>query len=298
MCISIEQAKALDAIGETGSLTKASEILKKRHSALVYLIKNLEEETGLEILDRSKYRTTLTPVGKRLWDECKKLLSAQADFECLCRDLASGWEPRLRVSAGSLVPLDWVMRAVAVLAAKGASTQVQICSEFVCDTDQALSEGSVDVLISAFPPERSSCTSYDLEPVAASLVVHRSHLLAMRAHTSEEMKKFVYISTDQLDTRLNLNTSVFSGASALLLGNRQSIKSAVANGNGFAWIPDHLIQNELKSGEFRLVQWDRPNRHFFHPKLYMPATSTGKAAKILVDELRRDTYFQNGRVSV
>ena len=63
MNITLEEARTLDAVVRFGSFAKAAQSLHKSHSAVIYSIKTLETQTGLNILDRSHYRTALTPVG-------------------------------------------------------------------------------------------------------------------------------------------------------------------------------------------------------------------------------------------
>ena len=59
--------RAFLKVVETGSYTKAAEILGYTQPALSQMITSLEKETGITLLYRSRYGIRLTPEGERLF---------------------------------------------------------------------------------------------------------------------------------------------------------------------------------------------------------------------------------------
>ncbi len=74
MEFTLEQARALDAVARLGGFARAAAELKKGHTGVIYLIKTLEDRLNLKLLDRTGYRTRLTPTGNLVLAECRKLL--------------------------------------------------------------------------------------------------------------------------------------------------------------------------------------------------------------------------------
>src|SRR5690606_27959758 len=97
MNITLEQLKVLDVIATEGTFAKAAKRLRKSGPALVYALKTLEEQLGLTLLDRSAYRTRLTPEGEHILLKARELLAAEAALYGYARELGSGYEPELRI---------------------------------------------------------------------------------------------------------------------------------------------------------------------------------------------------------
>ena len=67
MFATLDQARALDALARAGTYAAAAKLLSKQHSAVVYAVQQLESQTELQLLDRSGYRTKLTPRARACW---------------------------------------------------------------------------------------------------------------------------------------------------------------------------------------------------------------------------------------
>ena len=72
MEITIDQAKALDAVARRGTLQKAAQELRKGHSAVMYLLKGLESQLNLQLFDRKGYRNQLSPEGEIVLKHCRR----------------------------------------------------------------------------------------------------------------------------------------------------------------------------------------------------------------------------------
>ena len=64
--ITIEQARALDALERRGTFTAAAKELRRGHTSILYALGTLEDALGFPVLDRTGYRTRLTARGRRL----------------------------------------------------------------------------------------------------------------------------------------------------------------------------------------------------------------------------------------
>ncbi|MET4695709.1 LysR family transcriptional regulator [Endozoicomonas lisbonensis] len=66
---------AFVAVHETGSISAAARRLHRSRSQISAWVSDLEAEWGLELMDRTSYRPTLTEDGKKLLPYCRQVLS-------------------------------------------------------------------------------------------------------------------------------------------------------------------------------------------------------------------------------
>jgi len=73
--------KAFCLIIETGSFSKAAEAKFMTQSAMSHLIRNLEDELGVKLLNRQGKAVTPTPAGMLFYDHAKKILEEYRNME-------------------------------------------------------------------------------------------------------------------------------------------------------------------------------------------------------------------------
>ena len=93
--LDIDQLRTFIAISETGSFTKAAEVVNKTQSAVSMQMKRLEERLERPIFARDGRASKLTEDGQRLLDYARRIvklnietLAAFSDGEC---PAACGW---------------------------------------------------------------------------------------------------------------------------------------------------------------------------------------------------------------
>lgn len=101
-----KQCTYLITIVEEGSFSAASEKLFIAQSALSRQIKNLEDELGFIIFDRTEKRIKLTPAGVFLYKSVKKHLDQFSHSIELAKGISRGENRTVRVSHSSSVILD------------------------------------------------------------------------------------------------------------------------------------------------------------------------------------------------
>jgi DNA-binding transcriptional LysR family regulator len=77
--LDIEQLKTFVAIAETGSFTRAAEVVHKTQSAVSMQMKRLEERIGSPIFERAGRASKLTDEGERLLDYARRIVKLSAE---------------------------------------------------------------------------------------------------------------------------------------------------------------------------------------------------------------------------
>lgn len=104
--VSLEQLEAFVAVTEQGTFTGAARTLGKAQSAISQAVRALEQETGLVLFDRSRYRPRPTPAGDALLADARAALAGRERFRRHATRLASGEPAHLQVVVLALLPLD------------------------------------------------------------------------------------------------------------------------------------------------------------------------------------------------
>lgn len=279
MNFTLEQARSLVALAEHGTLTKAAASMKKRHSAIVYSLKQLELQTDLELFDRTGYRIRLTSAGERVLAECHKVLGAVGELERACRTIKTGWEPRVRIVFDGIFPVSGVVRAVRALTK--VPTHIEVHAEFLEGALRAFHERAADLMISVLPP-RETLEHAKLAPLVAHLVVRRDHALAKKRRvTEDDLLEHPLLTVRGSDPRLALSTARVEGGASMHLNDFHTKREAILAGIGYGWLPDYLDSPKLAR-----VRFAGGSRHVFAPHVYWRADrALGRAAKLVVDAL-------------
>ncbi len=88
-----------------GGFQPAAEKLRRVQPTVFAAVKNLEEQLGLTLLDRSGYRVALTEVGRSFHDRTRVFLQELRDLQNHAWQLAVGEESELSVVIGDLCPV-------------------------------------------------------------------------------------------------------------------------------------------------------------------------------------------------
>lgn len=288
MHVTIDQARTLDALELHGSVAAAAKSLHKGHTAVLYALTALEEQTGLPLVDRSGYRATLTPAGKRVLEECRRLLAAERSLLSLCEELRTGWEPALTLVHDGIVPLEPILSVVARLVREGAPTRLSVTAEFLSGVEQAFLREDLALMLSVLPPTTTQLASVPMPPIEAKLVAHRDHPIIRRgkAPSDADLAEFVLITVRGSDPRLLLSTATIAHRSTVSLNDFSSKKQAILSGIGYGWLPEHFAEPELSQGDLAVVRFKGGFVHTFRPRLYYkPQCAAGRAASTIVSVL-------------
>lgn len=287
MHVTVDQARALDAFARAGTLQGAAAQLHKAHTAVLYALRQLEKQCGLELFDRKGYRTRLTAAGEQVLVHCRRLLTAERGLADACAELHSGWEPSLKVVFDAVYPSEPLLELVRVLRAEKAPTRMQVSVDSLDGVEQRFEREEAHVMISVLPPRGEGLAVVKLPGLVARLVAHRSHPLARRKRplSREELGGHVFLTVRGSDPRLGLSTAQLDSQSSVHLSDFHAKKAAIVGGIGFGWLPDWLIEQELKDGVLVALDLPHGSVHAFEPHLAHREGQLGRAARRLVEAL-------------
>lgn len=286
MHVTLDQARALDALARHGTLQKAARALHKGHTAVLYALTRLEEETALALLDRRGYRTRLTPAGERVLEQCRRLLAEERALSVVVAEIRSGWEPSLHVVLDGVVSITPLLSVVAALRREGAPTRFRVSVAFLSGVEETFLREDADLMVPVLPVESHGLRTVRLPPLRAQLVAHRTHPLAALPGplALEALDEHVLVTVRGSDARLELSTGPLDQRSSVHLADFAAKKAAILQGIGFGWLPEHLLSPELGRRELRALPLARGAVHTFQPRLHH-RPRLGRAAARVVEAL-------------
>ena len=143
--LDIDQLRTLIAIADTGSFTKAADVVHKTQSAVSMQMKRLEERVARDLFAKDGRAAKLTEDGERLLDYARRIV--RLNTECITSFADSRLAGRVRLG----VPDDYADRFLPEILARFTESNPQVEVTVVCEPTPALTEcmqsGGLDLAI-------------------------------------------------------------------------------------------------------------------------------------------------------
>jgi DNA-binding transcriptional LysR family regulator len=261
--INIESLQILDAIERRGSFAKAAEEMNKATSALSYGVQKLEEQLGITVFERKGRRSVLTPAGRLILDEGRIILSATAQLAQKAKELATGWEPKLRIAVESVFHYPEFFKILATFLEQHPSLEVDICETVLSGGWEALDNGKVDLVVGAPGPVPLQ-KGYRAMPIGQDNLIpliSAKHPLLYLAQDSETLKDALpklrrIITHDTAISEVSRSAGLTSGKQVLYVQNMDQKVQAILAGLGVGHVPRYRVESFLKSGQAFELQLD------------------------------------------
>lgn len=182
--ISLKQMRAFVAAAHAGSFTRAAEQLFITQSALSSLIRNLETELQLRLLDRTTRRLELTDAGVELLQSLEQLLGDIDRMTSDLRDVRAIRRGRVRIGATPLIASSFLPAVIVAFHAQHPGITVRVTDAPAAQLLQALRDGDIDLMVATLDAEHPELASSVLLSDTMVLVCHRDHALAKKAAVS------------------------------------------------------------------------------------------------------------------
>jgi DNA-binding transcriptional LysR family regulator len=132
--LDVDQLRTFVAISDTGSFTRAAEVVHKTQSAVSMQMKRLEERLGRAIFERDGRQSRLTEEGERLLDYARRIVRLNA--ECLASFNDQELTGRVRLG----LPDDYADRYLPEILARFARSNPRAEVTVVCEPTPNLVE--------------------------------------------------------------------------------------------------------------------------------------------------------------
>ena len=265
----LSQVRYFQAVVRHGSFTEAAEECHISQSAISQQIKALEQELGVQLLERKNRTFTLTSAGEHFY---KKSLVLVADYDRLVQDtvrIARKDRAELRIGYLKSYSSQVIQRAVATFSEKYPDVTVHIISGSHEDLYNALQTGQADIVMNDQRRAFSDVyVNYSLtHKDCYAEIAARNPIAALELVTPENLKNtpcILIASKGQQRTEQTYYQEIFGFQSDFLFAdNMDEARVMVVQNNGFMPIDDGAEQ--IGDTTVRLPLWrgDRPIRQHY-----------------------------------
>jgi LysR family transcriptional regulator, hydrogen peroxide-inducible genes activator len=262
--ISLKQLRYFDAVVRSGHFGRAAEQCAVTQPALSMQIQELEEELGVQLIERGRSGIILTGTGREIAGRAERVLAdirdivdfARCQSGVLAGPLHLGVIPSLAPYVlPSLLPLIREKYPDLDLSLRETQTQHLV---------QELLDGNLDLLLLALPVEHAEIETIKLFTDRFLLAMPKSRQIANRVRATPDLlqqdrlllleeghclrdQALAFCSLRRVD---NIDTF---GAS-----NLSTIVQMVANGLGMTLLPELSIDLECRRGDIKVMRFTDP----------------------------------------
>ena len=252
--LSDDEIQLMQAIGASGSLTRAAASLGKAPSTVSYTLRQIEERFDALLFDRRRYRLQLTPAGALLVREAARLRDDMQRLTRRVTQVAKGWEDRLSIVTDEIIEFDSLLPLVQDFDALDSGVNLRITHEVLGGTWEALADGRADLVIGATnePPAGAGVQWRELGQMRWVYAVAPRHPLAsvQGALTAEQMQAHRAVVVADTSRRNEGRAYGHAAGQVTLAVPSMAAKiEAQRAGLGVGWLPEARVASLLRRGE-------------------------------------------------
>lgn len=250
--VTLDQLRALVAVVEQGSFSAAARKLRRVQSAVSAAMKNLEDQLGVPLWDRSTRVATLTPEGRAVLAAAQRVLGEVDDLKQLTTSLGAGVEPAVSLCVDALFPLERLIAICRAFAERFPHVELRVDTEVLTAVSARVVNGSATLAIATDHGVAKGLTRHGLDPVRMIAVASPRHALAtVRGRVpASRIAKAIQIVLSERHEEGSEDRGVLSPRTwrvAELHTKHMMLRAGLGWGN----MPEHLVSADLAAG--RLV---------------------------------------------
>lgn len=289
MKINLEALKTLETIDRCGSFSLAAQELCRVPSALTYTIHALEEQLDIKVFDRKGHRAILTPLGKHILEEGKKLLIAAKQLEQSVKLRQSGWEETISLAYDQVIPFKNFLFLIEAFYQECPGVELKWSGEVLGGCWDALlsHRAMISIGVSGEPPQREDLSIMHLGQVEFVFLVSPHHSLAkikgQLTHQAIRENRIIAVS-DSARGFSARSSGILPGQKTLTVSTFQEKIDAMIMGLGVGYLPLQMAQPYLDEGSLLVKKVDKLKTKASFATAWRPSM-VGKGMQWLINKL-------------
>jgi DNA-binding transcriptional LysR family regulator len=252
--LSAEELALLEAIRDSGSLSRAAARLGKAPSTVSHAARQLEARFDALLFDRRRYRLQLTPAGQLLAQEAARLLHDVSRLTQRVKQVAGGWEDRFWIVTDEILEFETLVPVIQAFDALQSGVTLRITHEVLSGTWDALRDGRADLVVGATnePPVIPGLRWFELGVMDWVFAVSSRHPLAKAKEPLDRATVIQHRAVVVADTSRRIEVrgyGVQGGQSSLAVPSMNAKIQAQREGLGVGWLPRERVAGLLERGE-------------------------------------------------
>lgn len=246
--ITLEQWRALIEVVDAGGYAQAAEKLNKSQSAVTYAVQKIENLLNVKAFEIQGRKSILTSTGQMLYRRALALVNEANELEQAAHQLSAGWEATITLAVEILFPSAILLACLDRFGQESPGTRIELIESVLGGTADALLSGQVDLAIS--PQVPPGFLGDVLTKVRLVAVAHVEHPLHRQAHalSYRDLRNFRHVVVRDSGSKRDQRAVTVDVDQRWTVSQIATSIEAVANGYGFAWLPEVHIRKEIETG--------------------------------------------------
>ncbi|WP_417346433.1 LysR family transcriptional regulator [Ferrimonas sp.] len=293
----LEQWLTLIEVDRAGSIQGAAQSLNKSHTTLIYALRKLEQQLGMELIRIEQRRSVLTDEARALLRRAIPMVAQARTLEMVSNQMAQGVESEITLTVDHLCCRQWLMGPLARFSRQYRGTSVQIRETSLSATERAVTEGEGDLAIINLPVGNHLTDPFGV--VTMVPVVAPNHPLSrLESVTISDLIAHTQVVVRDLGaskTEGERDVGWLRSELRITVDNFDHAWDAVRAGIGFCRMPEHRLA-EVDSSQVVRLALDGGGAYQVPLHLTLPkGEQTGVAARALYQLLLEDAQSRMGR---
>jgi DNA-binding transcriptional LysR family regulator len=258
--VELAHARALIAIGDLGSFSKAGERLHLSPPAIFAQVHQLESELSEKLYERSGRKLVLTPAGRLMIDYCRRLLLVYDEAIDAVKELSGAQRGSLYLGCGPHISVSIVPHLLRAYITQYPNVELRL----ITGNDHMLFEdlyaGKVDLLLMNLPVEDSDLVQDPLWRYEMVFIVPPGDPLAGRGSVSAaelSARPFILYQRSvviEAAIRQFCVTAGFEPRVVMQNDQADSIKELVKLGLGISLLPLWSVSEDVRRGSLGILR--------------------------------------------
>ena len=273
--MNLKQAQYVKTIAECGSITAAAKKLFVSQPSLSQMLRQLEQETGLPIFDRSTSPMRLTYAGEKYLHAAERMLAANAELESQLREIRQEHAGRLRLGISVTRAMQVMPLVLPVFQQQYPNVILELTEKGSAHLEELLRMGNIDLALAALESTSPSLAYELIEKETIGILAGRDTAAARQYPSGTALpleavcrENFVCltkghssrITQDKLFRRCGITPNVLLETDALEVGRRVAVEAGACMILSDIYVDDYVRQ---RRGEFFPLKDYENHRHFY-----------------------------------
>lgn len=261
MSLNLHLFRLFATVVQTGSFSRAADILSISQPAISKGVRDFELQVGCRLLDRTRKGVRPTREGQALARHAETLFAAERAAEDELRSLRSLDSGSLRVGASTTIATYMIAEYLGSFHRTYPGIDLHIVSANTRDIADLMVRHEIEIALVEGPVEDDNLVSEPWRTDVMNLIVGPLHRLASskRSVDCSELEQEILIVREPGSGSREVVTQALAAQrieprSTLEIGSTEAIKQAVAAGVGVSIVSTVAVDDQVRLGRLKVIQ--------------------------------------------
>lgn len=273
--MNLKQAHYMKTIAECGSITAAAKKLFVSQPSLSQMLRQIEDELGLPIFDRSVSPFRITYAGEKYLQAADTIIAANAQLENQIREIRQEHSGRLRLGISVTRAMQVIPLVVPVFSLQYPNVTLELTESGSANLESLLSKGQVDLVLAAMESTSTQFAYELIEKETVGILAGPDTAIARRLSSGTPVELFqargdsfvslspkhsVRITQDKLFRRCGFAPHILLETDSLEVARRVVVEAGACMLVANIYVDEYVRQ---KGGKFFPLANYENHRHFY-----------------------------------